>query len=102
MNSVAPMCDMNVTNDSSLLKLQLAGAQNREMLALQALNHVRQLSNQLSESLAREARLSAEISELHKTVQTLSAPQSSLSNVSAAHHGSTTLLVALSSNRALL
>jgi methyl-accepting chemotaxis protein len=54
----------------SLLKLQLAGAQHRETLATQALSHVRQLSDQLSESLAREQRLASEISELKKLVET--------------------------------
>ena len=53
----------------SLLKLQLAGAQHRETLATQALSHVRQLSDQLSESLAREQRLASEISELKKLVE---------------------------------
>jgi hypothetical protein len=63
------LADVGGTNDVSLLKLQLAGAQHRETLATQALSHVRQLSDQLSESLAREQRLSAELSEVKRLLQ---------------------------------
>ena len=62
--SVAAAADIGGTNDVALLKLQLAGARHREELAIKALSHVRQLSDQLSESLARESKLAAEISEL--------------------------------------
>jgi hypothetical protein len=55
-----------LTNDVSLLRLQLSGAQHRERLAMSALKNVRLLSDQLAESLAREARLANEISDLHE------------------------------------
>ena len=60
--------DVGGTNDTALLKLQLAAALRREQLAMQALSHVRQLSDQLSESLAREARLADEITSLHQLI----------------------------------
>jgi hypothetical protein len=62
-----------VSNDVAILKLQLAGAQERERLALAALKSVKEMSEQLAESLAREARLANEINQLQDRIAELQA-----------------------------